>query len=277
LAGKRLQCQSAATIVAQIIKLGQKLTDEAVLMFIKLMGRLLPQANNRKKQRHMGARLETSKALRLFLDTIEALQAADDTDADPMKTLDRRVGWHRLLQVKPGLEAMVKNNDVPPLAMAAEQHAIVRKYAGAFLQTFILHSRRRHDPLLAAIATLKLLYAEGRRVLPDRVPVGHLGKSEREQICENGKPDRRLYEIATLAHLRDRLNSRDVWVERSRSFGPIDEHLMRKPAFVALKDEDKLGLGVQSDGAAWLAEMAQMMDFNLKRLAWRARYGKLRV
>lgn len=62
-----------ATIVAQIIKLGQKLTDDAVMMFIKLMGRLFSQANNRKKQRHMSTRLETSKALRLFLDTILAL------------------------------------------------------------------------------------------------------------------------------------------------------------------------------------------------------------
>lgn len=42
-----------ATIVAQIIKLGQKLTDDAVMMFIKLIGRLFSQANNRKKQRHM--------------------------------------------------------------------------------------------------------------------------------------------------------------------------------------------------------------------------------
>jgi hypothetical protein len=42
-----------ALIVAQVIKLGQKLTDDAVTMFIKLMGRLFSQANNRKKQRHM--------------------------------------------------------------------------------------------------------------------------------------------------------------------------------------------------------------------------------
>ncbi|WQP06817.1 Tn3 family transposase [Sinorhizobium meliloti] len=264
-----------ATIVAQIIKLGQKLTDDAVMMFIKLMGRLFSHANNRKKQRHMSARLETSKALRLFLDTILALQSANDTDADPMTTLDRQVGWHRLLQIKPGLEAMVESNDVSALMMAAEQHATVRKYAGTFLQTFIFHSRRRHDPLLAAVATLKMLYVEGRRVLPDRVPVGHLAKSERELIFEDGKPNRRLYEIATLALLRDRLRSGDVWVEGSRSFRPIDEHLMPKPAFIVLKEEDKLDLGVQSDGAAWLAEVRQMMDFNLKRLAWRARYGKL--
>lgn len=264
-----------ATIVAQIIKLGQKLTDDAVMMFIKQMGRLFSQANNRKKQRHMSARLETTKALRLFLDTIVALQTANDADADPMTTLDRQVGWHRLLQIKPGLEAMVESNDVSALMTAAEQHATVRKYAGAFLQTFTFHSRRRHDPLLAAVATLKMLHGDGRRVLPGRVPVAHLAKSERELIFEDEKPDRRLYEIATLALLRDRLRSGDVWVEGSRAFRPIDEHLMPKPAFVALKEEDKLGLGVPGDGAAWLVEIRQMMDFNLKRLAWRVRYGKL--
>ena len=264
-----------ATIVAQIIKLGQKLTDDAVLMFIKLMGRLFSQANSRKKQRHMSTRLETSKALRLFLDTIEALQAANDTDADPMTMLDRRVGWHRLLQIKPGLEAMVVSSDVSPLVMAAEQHSTVRKYAGVFLQTFAFHARRRHDPLLAAVTTLKMLYAEGQRMLPNRVPIAHLAKSERELIFEDGRPDRRLYEIATLAHLRDRLRSGDIWVEGSRSFRPVDEHLMPKAAFVALKEEDKLGLGVQNDGAVWLAEVRQMMEFRLKQLAWRARYGKL--
>lgn len=264
-----------ATIVAQVIKLGQKLTDDAVMMFIKLMGRLFSQANNRKKQRHMNARMETSKALRLFLDTIVALQAANDNDVDPMTVLDRRVGWHRLLQIKPSLEAMVENGDMSPLVLAAEQYGNIRKFAGAFLQAFTFRSHRRHDPLLAAVAILKILYVEGRRVLPDRVPVGHLGANEKKLIFNDGKPDRRLYEIATFAHLRDRLHSRDVWVEGSRSFRPIDEDLMPKPTFVALKGQDQLGLGVPSDCATWLAEVRQMMDFNLKRLAWRARFGKL--
>ncbi|MFN3845206.1 MAG: Tn3 family transposase [Paracoccaceae bacterium] len=275
LAGDFNASRRRATIVAQVIKLGQKLTDDAVTMFIKLIGRLFSQVNNRKKQRHMNARVETSKALRLFLDTILALQAANDADEDAIEMVNRKVGWHRLLQIKPGLEAMVESSDAPPLVLAAEQHGNVRKFAGAFLQAFTFHSRRRHDPLLAAIATLKMLYVEGRRVLPDRVPVGHLGATERKLIFESGKPDRRLYEVATLAHLRDRLRSADIWVDGSRSFRPIDEHLMPKPAFLAMKEEGKLGLGVQGDGAAWLAEVRQTMDFNLKRLAYRARNGKL--
>lgn len=115
-----------------------------------------------------------------------------------------------------------------------------------------------------------MLYVEGRRVLPDRMPVGHLGATERKLIFEDGKPDRRLYEIATLAHLWDRLQSRDMWVEGSRSFRPIDEDRMPKPTFVALKGQDRLGLGVQTDCAALLADVREMMDVNLKRLAWSA-------
>lgn len=123
---------------------------------------------------------------------------------------------------------------------------------------------------------LEMLYVEGRRVLPDRVPVGHLGANEKKLIFEDGKPDRRLYEIATFAHLRDRLHSRDVWVEGSRSFRPMGEDLMPKPTFVALKGQDQLGLGVPSDCATWLTDVREMMDVNLKRLAWRARFREAR-
>ncbi len=38
---------------------------------------------------------------------------------------------------------------------------------------------------------------------------------------------------------------------------------MPKAVFVGLKEEDRLGLDVQSDGAAWLAEVRQMMEFRL--------------
>ena len=54
-----------ALIVAQVIKLDEKLTDDGVTMFIKLIGRLLSQSHSRKKRRRMDHRTDTSKALRL--------------------------------------------------------------------------------------------------------------------------------------------------------------------------------------------------------------------
>ncbi len=264
-----------ALIVAQVIKLGQKLTDDAVTMFIKLMGRLFSQANNRKKQRHMDSRPDAAKALRMFLDTITALQSANEYGRNALEVLDQEVGWHRLLRMKPKLESMVEVNEASPLTVAAEQYATVTKYAGDFLRTFTFRSARRHDPLLAAVDLLRRLYVEKRRTLPERVPITHLSQVDRKLIFGDDKPDRRLYEIATLAALRDRLRSADIWVDGSRSFRPIDEHLMPRSTFTTMKEQDRLGLGVQGDAAAWLAEARQMLDFNLKRLAHRARSGKL--
>jgi hypothetical protein len=119
------------------------------------MGRLFSQANNRKKQRHMDCRPDTAKALRMFLDTITALQSANDYGRNALEVLDQKVGWHRLLRMKPELESMVEDNEASPLALAAEQHATVSKYAGAFLKAFTFQSARRHDPLLTAISLLR--------------------------------------------------------------------------------------------------------------------------
>ena len=133
-----------ALIVAQVIKLGEKLTDDAVMMFIKLIGRLFSQVHSRKKRRHMDYRTDTSKALRLFLDTISALQSANDQGQDALDVLDQKVGWRRLLRIKPELAAMVEESEASPLVLAAEQYSGVLKYATAFLTAFTLRSARNH-------------------------------------------------------------------------------------------------------------------------------------
>lgn len=156
--------------------------------------------------------------------------------------------------MKPELESMVEDNEAAPLALAAEQYATVHKYAGSFLQTLTFQSARRHNPLPAAVSLLRRLYAEKRRALPDRVPITHLSQADRRLIFEQGKPDRRLYEIATLATLRDLLRSAGVGVDGSRFFRPIDEHLMPRATLTKMKEEHRLGLGVRGDAAQWLAK-----------------------
>lgn len=88
----------------------------------------------------------------------------------------------------------------------------VLKYATGFPTTFALRSARRLDSLLIAIAMIDKLHWEGQRALPERVPTGYLiSPTERKFVFGQQKPDRRLYEIATLAALRERLRSADIW------------------------------------------------------------------
>jgi hypothetical protein len=55
----------------------------------------------------------------------------------------------------------------------------------------------------------------------------------------------------------------------------MGDQLMPKPAFAALKASDDLELGVQGDAMAYLSKARQTLNFYLKRLAYRARNGKL--
>jgi hypothetical protein len=107
------------------------------------------------------------------------------------------------------------------------------------------------------------------------VPVGYLKEKVRKLIAAGGKRDRRLWEIATLAVLRDRLRSGDVWVEGSRAFRPLEAQLIPRPVFVARKQVGDLRLGVPREADAWIAEKQQELDFKLKQLSYRAQTGKL--
>ncbi|MCA1444662.1 Tn3 family transposase [Ensifer sp. IC4062] len=97
----------------------------------------------------------------------------------------------------------------------------------------------------------------------------------RKVVFAEGRPDRRLYEVATFATLRDRLRAGDVWVVGARSYRPLDAHLMPPPAFSDRVEADDLGLGVPRNVDSWLAEKQRELDFKLKQFAYRARSGKV--
>ena len=96
-------------------------------------------------------------------------------------------------------------------------------------------------------------------------------KQWKELVLENGKPDRRLYETAVLATLRDRLRSGDVWIERTRNYQRFDEYLL-PPADVTTA---AAGLPVTTDVDAYIAERAKTLDFRLRRFVRLLTKGKL--
>jgi Domain of unknown function (DUF4158) len=264
-----------ATLLAYLINLQERLTDEALRMFCKQIGRLFARAAAACEERHKSSRKETTAALRLFRDTLRVLMEANASNGDAIEMLHDKVGWRRLIEAQPLVEAMVAEKAVNPLPGAAQHHAGLRRYAPRFLAAFQFRASRRADPMIAAIELLTQMHRENRRALPNKLPIGHLDEPAKKLILERGKPDRPLYEVATLGALRDRLRSGDIWVEGSRAYRPLDEYLMPMSAFTEKKDADRLSLGVPADVEAWVDSMRRTLDFQLNQLAYRARAGKL--
>jgi TnpA family transposase len=106
------------------------------------------------------------------------------------------------------------------------------------LRSISAKAARRNDPLLAAIELLRQLRSDTRRPLPGAPPIGHLKEKVRKLIRAGGRPDRRLYEVATFAVLRDRLRAGDIWVDGGRDYRPLERQLIARATLVARKDAD---------------------------------------
>jgi hypothetical protein len=104
------------------------------------------------------------------------------------------------------------------LVTAAERYSVLRRFSPRFLAAFDFRSNTPNDPVLAAVDLLRKMDRDGIRALPKRPPSSFLPPQWRRLIFANSAADRRLYETAVLATLRDRLRGSNIWVAGSRDY-----------------------------------------------------------
>ena len=262
-------------IAAQLIELTSKLTDATITMFCRLIARLFTKTKVRQERRHLDARQETARLLRMFGDTLRALATAKESGEDALKVLNREIGWDHLAKARTDVEALIVTAEAEPLLGAAERYSCVRRYAPEFIEAFSFRSAQTQYLLLKAIEFLQKLNRDNRHGLPPKSPLTHLTRKARKLIADNRNRERHLWEIATLASLRDGLRSGDIWVEGGRTYCRLEDQLMPSPAFSARKEAGDLRLGVPHDADVWIAEKQRELDFKLKKLNYQARTGKL--
>jgi hypothetical protein len=214
-----------AILVAQTADLETRLADATLAMFEKYIGSLFSKAQNRDERRFQATKRDVAKALLLFHRTIAALKQAQETGEDGVAVVDREVGLKRLDDALPIIGAVADVADQDILVTAAERYSVLRRFSPRFLAAFRFQSSVPQDPVLAAVEILKAMDRDGARALP-KPPASFLPPKWRKLIFANGAADRRLYETAVLATLRDRLRGSDIWVAGSRDYRAFEEYLL---------------------------------------------------
>ena len=259
-----------AILVASVIDLETRLTDAVLDMADKLIGGLFTRARNARERRYVAGTKNVGRLMRLFHDTIEALGTARNSDRDAFTVVDETVGWTRLLRVQGEVKELADVAGEDPLQGAAGGYLTLRKFTPELIEALEFKAARPHDPTLSAIRLLQDLNRSGKRAVPADAPMP-FQRDWKRLISEQGQPNRRLYETAVFATLRDRLRSGDLWVERSSNYRRFDSYLLPATAVPAIADE----LGLPATADEWLTRRGAELDRRLKRFARRLQRGEL--
>lgn len=259
-----------AILAATLLDLEARLTDAVLDMADKLIGGLFAKARNTARRRYAASAGDVGRLMRLFHGTIEALLVAQQSDADAFEAVDDAVGWPKLLRARDQVRELAELAGDDPLVHAADRWKTLRKFAPALIEALQFRAARAGDPMLAALELLAGLNRSGKRDVPADAPMP-FRKEWRRLVMEEDEPDRRLYETAVLATLRDKLRSGDIWVERSANYRRFDSYLLPLEAVPAVIAD----LQLPATADEWLAARGAELDRRLRRFSRRLLRGEL--
>ena len=266
--GKR---RRIASLAAKMLELETTLTDAAIAMFERLTGRLFTRSRNSQDRSWSASKTQAGRLIRLFGGAIDAMVRAREYDRDPFDVLDEEIGWDRLVASREEIAALGDLATQDPLSLATQRYAQLRRFAPAFLEAFEFDAPASGQGLQAAVTLLRELNRTGKRNLPDIVPMPFPSQHWKTIILHNATPQRRTYETAVVATLRDRLRAGDVWVEGSQDYRRFD-------AYLVPMDETQRVLGdstLETDGPAWLTGRRERLHDQLPEVRAKLAAGRL--
>lgn len=260
-----------ATLTAAVIDLEARLADAAIQMFDRLIGGMFTRARRGRERRYQDSIQSVGQLMRLFGATITALDEAVQNGGDPLELIDEAVGWHRLVAAKAQVDALADLAGEDALVTATERYATLRRFSPAFLDAFTFKASGTGTALIKAIDVIRDANTRKSRDLPDGVPLPFPNRQWKRLITESGRIDRRRYEIAIMATLRDRLRAGDVWIEGTRNYQRFDAYLLGRRDAAKVADV----LPFNSNAASYLADRARNLDWRLRRFAKQLKTNKL--
>lgn len=264
-----------ATLVVFAREMETILTDAAITMFDKMLGRVCRRADHARKENVVERAKALDASTRALLGMAKAMLAAKASGEDQVAAVERALGWERLKTLVAEAEPVVAAAREDNLSEIVERYPTVRRIAPVLLGAFTFHSWKSGGPLLAALDVLRGLHAAGVRNPPPRAPTAFLKPAWRKLVGAGGAVDRRAYEVAVMMTLRDRLRAGDIWVEGSRAFRAFDDFLLPPQTFATRRQDGELGLAVADRFDEWRAEKTALLVSRLQEIDALAVAGEL--
>ncbi|GGN45378.1 Tn3 family transposase [Deinococcus daejeonensis] len=266
--GKRLSAASLAeyapakrraVIFARLVDVAQTLTDDLLDMHDRLMLTYLRESERASVQEYQASGQALVERLQTFEQVCAALVHARTEHLDPYQAVERVLPWGQLVASVNDHDAAQHLRQLDPLQHLARSFQRVRTYAGRLLEALEFRATPSATPLLRAIDALKTMYRDGKRTLPDAVPLRFVRPRWAAFVMDDRKINRPYYELCVLDELRLALRAGDIWVDGSRKYRDLEEYLLPQDVWQDKLAELSLGLPETFD-AYWQERGARLRE-----------------
>lgn len=260
-----------AVLAAFVVETMADYTDEVLLLHDRLIGRLLRRAGRRHEEAFYRSGRAINNKLRLLTQVGRAVLAARATGQDLAGAIEAVTDWETLAVQLGEAEALARPESFDSLDEADQCYPAIRRYAPVLLEVIEFRATAASEPVLAALAILRRLYAGEIRKVPSGAPVSFVRERWEQYVFGADGIDRRYYELCVLTELRAGLRSGDIWVAASRGYRDFEEHLLpREMAASALAT-----LPVEREVGAYLDRRRGELATNLARVERQLQLGAL--
>jgi TnpA family transposase len=257
-------------LVATVLETIVRLTDDAIDLFDRLIGKLFRGVETREANAFQRDKRAINDKVRLYARLGEALMTAKKAGDDPFDAVDAAIGWDKLAESVEEAKRLIRPEGPDYLALASRGFPIIRRMGPRLLNAFEFRAFPAARGMLRVIEVMRAFYQSERRVWPRNVPTGFIKKSWRKVILTDAGVDRKAYELCVFAELRDRLRAGDIWVEGSRQYRAVEDQLIARPLFDAMRTAGPLPLAEPVDVGAYLAKRRALMEQRLAEIADKA-------
>jgi TnpA family transposase len=241
-----------ATLVAVLLETRATLIDEIIDLHDRFMGTLFSKAKRNHADRFQQSGKDINDKVRLYLRIGRALLDAKESGNDPFEAIEAIIPWDVFSESVKEAEKLARPENFDYLALVGDSFNQLRRYTPTFLDALTMKAAPASRELLAGIEVLKGMNDRQARKVPDDAPTSFVRKRWENLVRTPDGLDRRFYELCVLSELRNSLRSGDIWVQGSRQFKDFEGYLLPAPRFTAQRDQQKLGLAVETDCVRFL-------------------------
>ncbi|MGA8761188.1 MAG: Tn3 family transposase [Stellaceae bacterium] len=264
-----------ATLVATVLETITRLTDDTVALFDRAVGRTFRRAEIREQDVLIRNSRAINEKVRFLAKLGAVLIEARETGADLQEAVASAIGWDKLVHSVEEANRLARQDKSDLPALATRAWPVLHRLGPLFLGSLQFHTVPAAGTTLRAVELLGSIYENGGRKWPRSLPTSFLRAAWREAVLGTDGSDRRIWEVATLLILRDRLRAGDIWVAGSRQWRAVEHQLISPALFTAMREAGPLPIAAPATAKEYLTERRALLQRRLSEVASKAAADRL--